>query len=140
MVWIGDLNPCHPWLKVWFSFFQPCAGWLAEAGAEEPVEMRQVAVAAGEGGADDRMAVVAQERGGVVEAQGGEMVEEGFSCLRPEEFAEMSARHAGAGTSALQAPWLVKCPGEFAHDSGDALGGGVGRCIRRRMEMPGHGV
>jgi hypothetical protein len=43
------------------SFFEPRARGLAEARAEQPVEMREVAIAAGKRRADDGVAVVAQE-------------------------------------------------------------------------------
>ena len=58
----------------------------AETAAEDAVEMGEVAIAAGEGDAGDRVGAVAEQVRGVVEAEAGEGVEEGGAGVGAEKF------------------------------------------------------
>lgn len=113
-------------------FFQPFARRIAESGAEQSVEMGEVAVAAGKRRSDDRVVVVFEEVGCVGQTEFGEMGEKRAAELGSEQLAEMPTRHAGPGARAIEAPWLVKGFGDFARDIGDATFGQIGGCIDRR--------
>lgn len=104
----------------------PLARRAAEAAAEDAVEMGEVAVAAGEGDAGDRVGAILEELRSVIEAEAREGVEEGVAGVGAKKVAEMAAREAGARGGGVEGPFVVEGFGEFLGDSGDAARGGIG--------------